>query len=198
MVLQAQGRWILVFTIAAVLAVSRPAWAELTVESLTGTAVSGIGAYIQDVTDAISKFQNRDYAGAFANLEGEEVDAPAGPARSDDGPALFRRQSAAGGHRHAGTSHSAHPQDPEMYIMLAERAVNERRITERIFCFKKRSNWWNCLPRIQTQAESSASRLHGRGGVDEGRSDWTEARAKLDALIKLDSKMPRHTSDWAE
>ena len=31
------------FTIAAVLAVSRPAWAELTVESLTGTAVSGIG-----------------------------------------------------------------------------------------------------------------------------------------------------------
>ncbi len=53
---------------AALLVWPSPGRAELSVESLTGTAVSG-GPHVVDIQDAIKKFLSRDIEGARKKLE---------------------------------------------------------------------------------------------------------------------------------
>jgi tetratricopeptide (TPR) repeat protein len=187
---QAQRRWILAFSIASFLGMSRPAWAELTVESLTGTAISGVGPYIQDVSDAIAKFQNRDYAGAFANLEGAKKSTPRlAPPEVMMAQLYFDANLPLGGIVMLERAIRSVPQDPEAYIMLAERAVNERRITEADFLFQKAIKLVELFTENPKRKQNLQLRAYTGGAlVDEGRNDWNEARAKLEALIKLDSK----------
>jgi tetratricopeptide (TPR) repeat protein len=185
-----ERRWILAFSIATILGMSRPAWAELTVESLTGAAISGVGPYIQDVSDAIAKFQNRDYAGAFANLENAKKTTPRlAPPEVMMAQLYFDGNLPLGGIIMLERAIRRVPQDPEAYIILAERAVNERRITEADFLFQKAVKLVELFTENPKRKQILQLRAYTGGAlVDEGRSDWNEARAKLEALIKLDSK----------
>ena len=52
-------------TAMATLAASLSAHAEVTVEDLTGTAISGVGPYYQDVADAIRRASVKDMNGRW-------------------------------------------------------------------------------------------------------------------------------------
>ena len=105
----------------------RAARADLTVDSLTSTAISGVGPYYQDVSDAIRLFGVEDYTNALARLERAQKTVPRlAPAEvmmacSISTPINRRRRS-----RCWKKSSKNFPRI-EAYVMLAERAVSEGR-----------------------------------------------------------------------
>src|SRR6187200_1101213 len=49
---------------------------EMTVEKLTGTAITGVGPYYLDVADAIRQFGAKNYAAALEHLEAAKKSTP--------------------------------------------------------------------------------------------------------------------------
>lgn len=179
-----------VLTLALAVIVPSTAQAELTVEKLVSNAVPGVGPYFQDVADAIRKFGSRDYDGAFKNLENARKLAPRlAP------PQIMMAQL----YLDAGMSTPAYsmleqamksvPQDPEASVLLAERALLEGRLTESAVMFQRAYKLADPFTDNPRRRQDLLQRiLLGSATVDDARGDFNEAKAKLEALIKLDQR----------
>jgi tetratricopeptide (TPR) repeat protein len=182
--------WRLAIALMAWLGASSGVRADLTAEALTGTSVTGVGPYYQDVVDAIQQFGTRDFAGALARLESAKKSTPRLPPAeimmanlyldaNQPLAAIAQLEKAA----------QRWPRDPESFVMLAERAVNEGRVTEAGLMFEKASKIVDAFGDNPKRKQNLQIRTYlGWAAADETRTAWKDAQQKLEQLIKLDQK----------
>jgi predicted Zn-dependent protease len=178
----------LAVAIATLTGLAHSARAEPTVESLTGNAISGVGPYYQDVEDAIRRFADKDYAGALARLERAKKTVPRlAPAEIMMAQLYLDANQGAAAVNMLERAVKRAPQDPEAFVMLAERAVSEGRATEAGLLFQVAAKLIEGFAENPKRKQNMQLRTYtGAATVDESRGNWKEARAKLDALVKLD------------
>jgi tetratricopeptide (TPR) repeat protein len=167
--------------------VANPGNAQVTVEALTGSAVSEVGPHYQDVDDAIKRFFSRDVEGARSLLTAAKKKAPklAPPevmlaqllAATGQGPAARQELERA---------IKNFPNDPEAYLILADSAFNEGRIAEAGLLFAKASELAAKFSENPKRKENFQMRAYaGLAAVDEQRENWNGAKASLAAWAKL-------------
>jgi hypothetical protein len=71
-----QCRFLVLMALCFVCLISSPGRAQVTVESLTGSAVTEVGPHYQDIEDAIKRFFSRDVEGARSLLTAAKKKAP--------------------------------------------------------------------------------------------------------------------------
>jgi superkiller protein 3 len=167
--------------------------ADSTVEGLTGNAVSGVGPYYQDVEDALRKFSKKDYSGALERLENAKKTVPRlAPAEVMMAQLYYdsNQPTAAVGMLEKVIQRV--PGDPEAYVMLAERAALEGRLTEADLLFQKAAQLVGAFADNPKRKQNLQIRaLTGAAIIYETRGDWKAARTALESLIKLDPNPAR-------
>ncbi len=165
-----------------------PARAELTVEALTGNAVTGVGPFFQDVADAIKEFGNGEYDAAAAHLENAKRLTPKlAPADVMMAQLYLDAKNPLAANAMLERAIQRSPQDPEPYVILAERAAGEMRATEASLMFQQAAKAienFNDNPKRKQNLQLRT--FTGWAAVDEARANWKEAKAKLEQLVKLD------------
>ncbi len=170
--------------------VTSAAGADMTVEKLVGTAITGVGPYYQDIADAIRLFGAKDYAGALEHLEAAKKSTPR-LAPPEVMMAMLYLDSEQPGQGIVFLERAIlHvPQDPEAFLILGERAAAEGRFTEADIMFQraaKNVESYTDNPRRKQDLQIRA--LSGAATVDEARGMAKEAKPILESLIKLDPR----------
>jgi tetratricopeptide (TPR) repeat protein len=172
------------------LGVGSAARGEMTVEKLTGTAITGVGPYYQDVADAIRQFSAKNYAAALEHLEAAKKSTPRLAPPEIMMAALHLEADQPG----AAITFLERailrvPQDPEAYLILAERAAAEGRYSEAELMFQRATkNLESYTDNPRRKQDMQVRALSGASSVDEARGNAKEAKPKLDSLIKLDPR----------
>ncbi len=182
------GRFVLVGIAALVaLASGSAAQAQVTAKTLIGKAVSDDSQY-KEIGNAIERFSNRDIDGCRAIFERARNNNPKlappgvmmamlwlsvnqlGPARAE------LEQTAV---KFAG--------DPEPYLMLADLAFQDRRVTDSAVLFDKATELTAAFNENPKRKRDFEIRCHaGNAAVAEARGQWDSAQKHLDAWLGLD------------
>jgi predicted Zn-dependent protease len=178
----------LTFLTALLAGFSAQSRGDMTVESLTSNAVTGMGAYYQDVYDAIRSFGEQDYPEALSRLEKAKKTVPRlAPAEVMMAQLYFDANQPAGAIAMLEKAIKRVPEDPEAYIMLAERAVSEGRFVEADLLFAKSGNIVEVFADNPKRKQNLQHRSSiGWASADESRGNLKEARAKLESLLKIE------------
>jgi tetratricopeptide (TPR) repeat protein len=159
------------------------------VEDLTGSAVTGVGPYRQDVQDAIQAFAARDYRTALARLQNAKKVTPAlapgevmmAMLHFDAGqplPAIAMLEKAI----------QTAPSDPEAYVLLTERAIGEGRLTEADLLYEKMIKVVEPFNQSPRRRQNLLRRAYTAGAaIDEAKGQLDAAQAKLETLLKYDA-----------
>jgi tetratricopeptide (TPR) repeat protein len=162
--------------------------AQMTKENLIGDAVSELGNRYSDVDEAIKRFTNRDVLGARTFLESAKRKDPALPP-----PDLllakmyFMAGNAAAGRASLERTAMEAPDDPEAYLILADQAIQQRRLIEAESLYDKGLE-------LAAKFDDNAKRKRnfevrartGRALVAEQRRKWADAAQDLKALLEID------------
>jgi tetratricopeptide (TPR) repeat protein len=164
--------------------------AELTVEAVISNAVTGVGPYVQDVTDAIKKFGEGDVVAAKTHLESAKKSTPRlPPVEVMLARLYFDAGQPAGGVGMLELAMRKAPQDPEAAVMLGERAVAEGRVTEAGLLFERVARTVEGLTDNPRRRQDLQARLNGAWAtVDEANENWPAAQKKLAELVRLDTR----------
>ena len=181
------GRLLLVLAALAVLARGELARAQVTAKTLIGKAVSDDSQY-KDINGAIKRFQNRDIDGCRAILErarnNNEKLPPPGvmmamlwlsvnqlmPARAELEQTVVK-----------------FPEDPEPYLMLADLAFQDRRVTDSAVLFDRATQLTSGFDQNPKRKRDFQIRSEaGTAAVAEARREWDKAYEHLKAWIELD------------
>ncbi len=182
-------RLVALLVLAALLGFSRnPAFAQLTAESLTASSELGVGPYLQDVEDAIRRFQNKDFDGARSLLKMAREKAPklAPPEiimaqlfSLAEQPALVRAELE--------RAIDTYPKDPEAYIILAETALNEGSLTAATQLYSSAGKATEAFNDNPKRKKNFQLRVYsGSALIDENKKNWTGARDNLLNFLKID------------
>jgi tetratricopeptide (TPR) repeat protein len=145
---------------------------------------------IQEVEDAIKKFQQNDFTAAFDLLKDARKSHP------DLQPAqlmmarLFAAANLPGGVRNWLEKAIVDlPDDPEAYVILADFNLREGRFTEADLLLSKASLLMKDFKASKKRKDAIQPQiLAGQASVAEYREDWPGAQKLLDALLVLDGK----------
>jgi len=181
------GRLLLVLAALAVLARGELARAQVTAKTLIGKAVSDDSQY-KDINGAIKRFQDRDIDGCRAILErarnNNEKLPPPGvmmamlwlsvnqlmPARAELEQTVVK-----------------FPADPEPYLMLADLAFQDRRVTDSAVLFDRANELTAAFDQNPKRQRDFQIRSEaGTAAVAEARREWDKAFKHLKAWIELD------------
>jgi tetratricopeptide (TPR) repeat protein len=175
---------------AAVLAAASEVRGQLTVQDLTRSAVQGVGPYYQDVRDAIAAFAARDYKTALARLQNAKKVTPAlAPAEIMMAQLYFDAGQPAGGIAMLETAAKSSPADPEAFVILAERALAEGRLTEAELLVPTIDKLAEAFNQNPVRRQNLRLRGYTVGAVvDQTRGRLADARARLEQVVKLDPK----------
>jgi tetratricopeptide (TPR) repeat protein len=81
------------------------------------------------------------------------------------------------------------PNDPEAYVLLAELAVNEHRVTEAELLLTKATAAIEGMQKNETRKKAMTFRtLGGLAMVAEAREKWPEAQKRLEAWLAVDAR----------
>ena len=158
----------------------------VTVEALTGS--DEVGPHFQDVEDAIKRFSQRDVEGARRLLESARKKTP-----SLAPPEILMAQLyLVTGQRpqvraELDKAIKKYPQDPEPYLVLADLAFAEGRITEAGLLYERASAVSRAYSDNPKRKRQMQIRGHaGAAAVLEAHDKWDEARDHIAAWVKLD------------
>ena len=174
-----------------VLLASRPSLAaELTVTDLTGSAVTGVGPYVADVTEALRLFARGDYEGTLKNLQAAKKTTPVlAPAEVMMAQLHFSAGQISAGNSALEKAIQVAPGDPEPYVILIERAASEARLTEAALLFPQAEKSIEAFSENPRRKANLQSRVYLVGSaIDEALQKFDSARTKLEALLKVDDK----------
>lgn len=177
-----------VFGFIAIVAVAMPAMAQVTVESLTSSAVSEVGPYYQDVEDAINRFLSRDIDGARNLLSAAKKKAP----KLAPPEVMLAQLFIAAGQGPAARQEleraiKKFPDDPEAYLILSDVAFSEGRFTEAGLLFAKASALAAKFSENPKRKQNFQMRsFAGMAAVDEARENWPAAKESLKAWTQLE------------
>ena len=167
-----------------------PVAAQVTVESLTSSAVTEVGPYQQDVQDAIDRFMARDIEGARTLLAAAKKKQP----KLMPPEVMLAQLLAAAGQGQAVRPEleraiKNYPNDPEAYLILGDVAAGEGRITDAALLFAKASELAARFNENPKRKQNFQMRGYaGMAAMDEARENWATAKENLNAWIKIDPK----------
>jgi tetratricopeptide (TPR) repeat protein len=160
----------------------------LTVETLIGDAVSLSNQKYPEVESAIQRFVNSDLKGARDYLDLAKTKYPKLPPtdltlakmfvilRSGQQARVFLDQAT-----------SVSPNDPEAYLLLADLAFIEGRITEAHALFEKADGLTQKFTENDKRKQNFAVRvLAGLSAIHERRQQWDQAQALLQKWVGID------------
>jgi tetratricopeptide (TPR) repeat protein len=160
----------------------------MTKEMLIGDAVSEVGARYADVDEAIKRFANRDVLGARTFLDAAKRKDPSLPP-----PDLilakmyFLAGNAPAGRASLERTAMEAPDDPEAYLILADQAIQQRRLIEAESLYDKGLMLADKFSGNAKRKRNFEIRARtGRALVAEQRRNWPSAQADLQALLKID------------
>jgi predicted Zn-dependent protease len=177
-----------IFVFMVVLVCPALSHAQVTVETLTGSAVNEVGPYYQDVEDAINRFFSRDIEGARALLTAAKKKSP----KLAPPEVMLAQLLAATGQVPAARAELERavrksPDDPEAYLILADAAFGDGRQTEAGLLFAKAAALAAKFSENPKRKQNFQMRgFAGMAAVDEARENWTGAKESLQAWAKLE------------
>lgn len=159
---------------------------SVTVETLLGS--EEVGPHIQDVEDAIKRFQQRDIEGARRLLEAARSKTPAiGPAETLLAQLYFAAGQRTQARAELEKAIQKNPQDPEPYVILADVAFAEGRVTEAGLLYDKATEIATAYNENAKRKRQLLVRGHaGSAAVLETHNKWDDARKHIEAWIKLE------------
>ncbi len=162
--------------------------AQMTAEMLIGDSVSEVGSRHGDVNEAIKYFTNRDVLGARTFLESaKRKDASLPPPDLILAKMYFLTNNAAAGRASLERTAMESPEDPEAYLILADQAIQQRRLIEAESLYEKGLELAQKFSGNAKRKRNFEIRARtGRALVAEQRRDWRGAAADLQALLKID------------
>jgi tetratricopeptide (TPR) repeat protein len=177
----------LVVAIAAAVVPSVPARAQVTAQTLIGKAVSD-DSQTKEITNAISRFRDRDIDGCRAVLERSRANnaklPPPGVMMSMLWLSVNQLQPARGELEDTAVKF---PGDPEPYLMLGDLAFQDRRVTDAAVLFDKATALTEAYgenPKRKRDFEIRCSA--GNAAVAEARKQWETAQKYLAKWLELD------------
>lgn len=183
---RSMGRAIVAAILLMTLGSVTPSYGQITVKDLTGS--DEVGPYYQDIEDAIKRYQARDIDGARRLLqEARKKSTRLAPPEAMLARMLFASNQRPGAYAELERAVTNNPDDPEPFLLLADIAFAEGRLTESGMLYGQA---------IQTADKYSENprrkkELQGRGhagiaAVHEARKQWKTALPHLEAWAKLD------------
>lgn len=142
----------------------------------------------EELTQAIGKFQSRDFAGALEALNAATAkysDLP--PARTLLARLHFAAGQALAGQAQLEQAGAETPDDPEAYILLGDLAFTSGRVLESSLLFAKAEELANAFAGDAKRKKNLQARcLAGLASIAEARQNWQLAKDRLDAWLALD------------
>lgn len=174
----------------------REAEAQVTVESVIGTAVSNSNdAQYQDVADALTRFQNGDVTAARELLvRAKEKNPKLAPAEVMLARLLIAAGQLAPARAELERAATAYPNDPEAFLLFAELALRDGRTTDAEALFSKAKTMSdNFKENAKRQRHFQIRADAGLTGVAENREQWDLAMQYLKAWLEIDpDSAPAH------
>jgi tetratricopeptide (TPR) repeat protein len=162
----------------------------LTVETLIGDAVSLSNQQYPEVDNAIKRFINGDLAGAREFLEVAKKKYPKLPPTDltlAKMQVIVRNGQAARAFLEKAVTDN--PGDPEAYLLLADLAFVEGRVTEAHALFEKANGLTASFAENEKRKQNFTIRvLAGLAAINERRLQWNEAAALLQKWIAVDAE----------
>lgn len=177
------------WTVALVMASAAwPARAELTIQDLTATAAPRGGPFYQDVNDALRAFAGRDFQTALARLQNAKKLTPAlAPGELMMARLYFDAGVPQGGNAMLERAIRSWPQDPEAYVLLAERALAEGRLSEAELLMAKIDQLVEAFNESPRRRKDLRLRGYTVGAtIDQARGNLDSAKKRLEALVQID------------
>jgi tetratricopeptide (TPR) repeat protein len=181
-------RFVLVVTVVLVGLASGPvATAQVTAKTLVGKAVSDDSQY-KEITNAIERFGNRDIDGCRAILERARNNnpklAPPGVMMAMLWLSVNQLPAARAELEDTAVKFAA---DPEPYLMLADLAFQDRRVTDSAVLFERATQLTTAFEENPKRKRDFEIRCHaGNAAVAEARGQWEAAQKNLTTWIGLD------------
>ena len=174
----------------AVLLVSAPvrmAHGQVTAQTLIGKAVSD-DSQNKEITNAITRFRDRDIDGCRAVLERAKSNNPKLPPPGVMMAMLWLSvNQLAPARAELEDTSVKFPADPEPFLMLGDLAFQERRITDAAVLFEKATALTSSFAENPKRKRDFDIRCNaGNAAVAESRKQWEKAREHLAAWLQLD------------
>lgn len=162
-------------------------YGQFTAQTLVGKAVSDDAQY-GDINNAIARFRDRDIVGCQALLERARSNNPKLPPPGVMMAVLWLGVSQVQPARtELEETALKFPGDPEPYLMLADMAFQERRITEADVMFSKATDLTTAFTENPKRKRDFQIRCHaGSAAVAEARKQWETAQKHLAGWLELD------------
>jgi tetratricopeptide (TPR) repeat protein len=160
-------------------------------EWLIGSAVADANSpQYKDVTDAIEKFKNGDLKGAREQLSAmRKTDSRIPPSEILIARLFALAQQLQPARMELERAVVAEPKDPEPYLLFAEVAVQDKRITDAESLLMKAKTLTDAYSENAKRKSNFDIRVNaGLAAVAEARSQWDSAQQYLQNWIKLDAK----------
>jgi tetratricopeptide (TPR) repeat protein len=179
----------MVFVIAGLFFISRAASADQ-----VGIADSSAGAekqpQMQEITEALARFKDRDIDGAVKSLEAAVKKNPELPPAYVILAQIYSQANMPQGIIQALEKAAQYtPDDPEAYVLLAQIALRDRRISEAELLLTKANGLLPKLDKNPKRKEAlSPAVSSGLAQVYQAREDWATARKHIEQWLKLSPK----------
>jgi len=181
------GRLLAVLAAYVALGLGTTAEAQVTAKTLVGKAVSDDSQY-KEITSAIERFGNRDLDGCVAILERARNNNPKLPPPGVMMAMLWLSANQLAPARAALEETTVKfSGDPEPYLMLADLAFQERRVTDSSVLFDRATQLTTAFDENPKRKRDFEIRCHaGTAAVAEARGQWETAQKHLTAWLALD------------
>ena len=181
------GRFLVMLAACVALGRGTTAEAQVTAKTLVGKAVSDDSQY-KEITSAIERFGNRDLDGCVAILERARNNNPKLPPPGVMMAMLWLSANQLAPARAALEETAVKfPGDPEPYLMLADLAFQERRVTDSSVLFDRATQLTAAFAENPKRKRDFEIRCHaGTAAVAEARGQWETAQKQLTAWLALD------------
>jgi Tfp pilus assembly protein PilF len=145
---------------------------------------------MQEITDALSRFRDRDVEGALKYLEAAAKKNPDLPSPYVLLARFYQEFNVPQGVVSAlETAVQKTPEDPDAYVILAQIALRDRRVTEADLLLNKANSILAKFDKSPKRKESlMTSVAGGLAQVSQMREDWSTAQKYLEQWLKLDPK----------
>ena len=180
-------RFLVMLAACVALGLGTTAEAQVTAKTLVGKAVSDDSQY-KEITSAIERFGNRDLDGCVAILERARNSNPKLPPPGVMMAMLWLSANQLAPARAALEETTVKfSGDPEPYLMLADLAFQERRVTDSSVLFDRATQLTTAFAENPKRKRDFEIRCHaGTAAVAEARSQWETAQKHLTAWLALD------------
>ena len=161
--------------------------AQLTAKNLVGKAVSDDAQY-KEINGAITRFGDRDIDGCRAILErARNNNAKLPPAGVMMAMLWLNVNQLLPARAELEQTTAKFPTDPEAYLMLADLAFQDRRVTDSAVLFERATLLTSTFEENPKRKRDFEIRGHaGTAAVAEAREQWADAQKQLEAWIALD------------